>query len=51
MSEPELYNLKEDPQESNNLAKVHPQKMQKMLCELETWFEEVQAERAAIDEQ
>ncbi|MBN1348179.1 sulfatase-like hydrolase/transferase [candidate division KSB1 bacterium] len=42
---PELYNIEEDPLERNNLAEKYPSRAQKMLHELETWFEEVDAER------
>ena len=48
--EPELYNLADDPGEEHNLAGQHPGRVRKMLCELETWFEAVERERAAIDE-
>jgi len=45
---PQLYNLADDPGERNNLANQHPDRMTRMLRELETWFEEVEADRAAI---
>jgi arylsulfatase A len=48
---PELYNIAEDPLERENLAEKHPERARKMLCELETWFEEVEAERATIDDE
>jgi arylsulfatase A-like enzyme len=48
--QPELYNLVEDPSEAYNLADKYPQRTRQMLCELETWFEEVEAERCAIDD-
>jgi len=47
---PELYHLAEDPCESENLAAKHPGRVSRMLGELETWFAEVEAERAAIDD-
>ena len=47
---PELYDIAEDPLEQTNLADRYPDKAQKLLCELETWFEEVEAERATIDD-
>ena len=46
--EPELYNIAIDPLEQTNLAARHPDKVQRLLRELETWFEEVEAERATI---
>jgi arylsulfatase A len=47
---PELYNIKEDPLEKENLADTHPDRVRRMLTELETWFEEVEAERATISD-
>ena len=47
---PELYNTAEDPLEQRNLADQYPEKTRKMLRELETWFAEVEAERATIDD-
>ncbi|MCJ7736535.1 MAG: arylsulfatase [Anaerolineae bacterium] len=47
---PELYNIAEDPLERKNLADEYPERARKMLQELETWFEEVEAERATIDD-
>lgn len=48
--EPELYNIAEDPGEEHNLAERHPDRVRKMLGELEAWFEEVEHERATIDD-
>jgi arylsulfatase B len=47
---PELYNIAEDPLERENLMEEYPERARKMLQELETWFEEVEAERATIDD-
>ena len=47
----ELYNVAEDPGEEHNLAGRHPDLARRMLCELETWFEEVEQERATIDDE
>lgn len=44
---PELYNIKDDPQEQHNLAQAEPARVSRLLMELETWFEEVEAERTA----
>jgi arylsulfatase A len=41
----ELYNLRMDPEEQHNLAAQEPARTARMLCELETWFEEVEADR------
>lgn len=47
---PELYNIAKDPLERENLANEHPERVARMLGELECWFEEVEAERATIDD-
>ncbi len=39
----ELYNLKEDLGEKQNLAKSHPEKAQELLTKLNTWRDEVNA--------
>jgi arylsulfatase A len=44
----ELYNIAVDPLEQENLAEEHPDRVHRMLRELETWFEEVEADRASI---
>lgn len=45
---PELFNLADDPGEKNNLANTHPERTRRMLSQLETWFEDVEAERLTI---
>ena len=47
---PELYNIAKDPLERENLADREPDRVHRMLLELETWFEEVEAERATIED-
>lgn len=47
---PELYNLELDPGEQFNLAAQHPVIVHKLLRELETWFESVEADRHTIDD-
>ncbi len=47
---PELYNIALDPLESENLAAVYPERASTMLRALETWFEEVDAERRTIQD-
>ncbi|MCE2494804.1 MAG: hypothetical protein J4F40_19800 [Alphaproteobacteria bacterium] len=42
----ELYNIDTDPLEMNNVASEHPERVGRMLTELENWFETVDAERA-----
>ena len=46
-----LFNIADDPLEQNDLAEQHPDRVHKMLRQLETWFEEVEAERANIDDE
>ncbi len=48
---PELYNIADDPHEEVNLADSNPDIAHKLLVELETWFEEVEQERATIKDQ
>ena len=46
----ELYNITEDPREQVNLADTHPDVAHRLLTELESWFAEVEQERATIDD-
>ena len=48
---PELYNIADDPLEETNLAGSNPDISHKLLVELETWFEEVEQERATIEDE
>ena len=45
---PQLFDLDSDPCEENDLATQHPELAAKMLAELTTWFNEVEAERRAL---
>jgi len=47
---PELYNIAQDPLERTNLAGEHPDVARRLLRDLETWFAEVEAERATIED-
>lgn len=47
--EPQLFNIAEDPGEHNDLATEHPDRAGRMLGALESWFEQVEAERASIE--
>ncbi len=47
---PQLFNIDADPLERNDLASSEPSRTAKMLCELENWFETVEAERKRIYE-
>jgi arylsulfatase A-like enzyme len=49
-SPPELYNLAEDLHEEINLADQHPDQVRRLLRDLENWFEDVEADRATIDD-
>ena len=46
----ELYNIADDPLERHNLAETEPARARKMLTELETWFEHVEADRRSIED-
>ena len=48
--DPELYNIAEDPLEQANLAAGHPDIVRRLLGELTAWFEEVERERATIED-
>jgi hypothetical protein len=43
---PELYDLKEDPLEQNNLALQRPKRVQRMEADLNAWFQDVCADLA-----
>ena len=47
---PELFDLERDPGEQNDLASAEPQRAAMLLRDLETWFEEVEAERMTISD-
>lgn len=42
---PLLFNLRADPLEQHDLASTHPDRAHRMAGAIETWFEEVEAER------
>ncbi len=44
----ELYDITADPLEQRDLASDEPERVRRMLGELETWFEEVESERRRI---
>ncbi len=46
----ELYNIADDPEERHDLAGLEPARAKSLLAALETWFEEVETERATIDD-
>jgi arylsulfatase A-like enzyme len=50
-SRPELYNIAEDPLETANLADKYPDVAHRLLCDIETWFDEVEQERATIEDE
>ena len=45
---PELYDIDADPFEAIDLAHAHPERVASMLRALETWFEDVEADRLTI---
>ena len=44
----ELFNIEDDPQEKVNLATSEPERANRMLGEIQAWFEEVEQERQRI---
>jgi arylsulfatase A-like enzyme len=48
-SEDLLYDLTKDPSESNNIAKKHPQRINKMKKTLREWFDSCKASHAGAD--
>ena len=46
----QLYNIADDPQEQHDLAEADPTRAHRMLRELDTWFEQVEADRATISD-
>ena len=49
-TKPERYNIDNDPLEQHDLAAQNPDIAQRLLRSLETWFEEVEQERASIED-
>ena len=47
--EPQLYDLKTDPFEKNNLAKDHPEKVKKLTALLNSWYQPEQAKHSGND--
>ncbi|MBT3602216.1 MAG: arylsulfatase [Candidatus Latescibacteria bacterium] len=47
-TQPELYNIADDPHEQNDLSDQHPDRAGKMLTQLETWFQDVEKDRESI---
>jgi arylsulfatase A len=45
---PQLFHIVDDPQEGQDLAPEHPDRVERMLQDLETWFESVENDRASI---
>jgi hypothetical protein len=43
-----LYNIADDPYESDDLSEKYPDKLFRMKSELQNWFEEVEKERKDI---
>jgi arylsulfatase A len=47
----ELYHIGEDPAETQDRAGSHPDRVSRMQAELETWFDEVEADRRQVAEE
>jgi hypothetical protein len=47
---PQLFNIEDDPFETEDLASEHPEIVEKMDIETSVWFDEVERERKAIRE-
>jgi len=47
---PQLFNIEDDPFETEDLASEHPEIVEKMDIETSVWFDEVEAERMSIKE-
>ena len=45
---PLLFNLAADPLERQDLAALEPDRVSRMMCELENWFEDVERDRRSI---
>jgi arylsulfatase A len=45
---PQLFNLADDPNETQDLADAEPDRLSRMLADLEQWFHEVETERSTI---
>lgn len=48
VSAPQLFNLANDPGEQHDISTQEPERAAAMLTKLETWFEDVEAERISI---
>ena len=44
----ELYHIEDDPEEAHDLAPGDPDRVSRMLSELETWFETVEVDRRQV---
>jgi arylsulfatase A len=49
--QPQLYNIRQDPYEDNDLSSQQPARLTRMKEDLENWFDEVEAERRSLPEQ
>lgn len=46
---PLLFNLRDDPFEQHDLCALHPDRVRRMQVQLDNWFDDVEAERRALD--
>lgn len=47
---PQLFNVDHDPYEHDDLADAHPDRVARMLAELEAWFAAVEEDRSRIND-
>lgn len=47
---PQLFNLAEDPLEQTDLAPENPDRVSRLLRDLENWFEDVETDRRSIED-
>jgi arylsulfatase A len=45
---PELYNICDDPFEENDLARKYPERVSKLLYDLDNWFEKIEVDRRSV---
>ena len=45
---PQLFNIREDPLEQNDLTETAPDKVRELENKLENWFEDVETDRQSI---
>ena len=41
----QLFNVAQDPQEENDVALAHPERVRAMTVKIENWFEDIERDR------